>query len=85
MEDKMWVTWFGWSLLKDEGKSECALKLERLQYMLLCSELQDSSKWSKITKCINASHRWTETGFIKIFSPLNKQQETISGNYKQLI
>lgn len=65
----------------------CAEKSEssRLQYILVCSELCDSDKGSKITKSINASHRGTETDFINIFSLLNKQRETISSDYKQLI
>ena len=80
--------WFGESLLKDmrvkwmwTEKSESS----RLQYILMCSELHDSDEGSKITKCINATHRGTETDFINIFSLLNKQRETISSDYIQLI
>lgn len=64
----------------------CTEKSEssRLQYILICSELHDSDKGSKTTKCINASHRGTETDFINIFSLLNKQRETISSDYKQI-
>jgi len=66
-----------------EGKKwTCTEKSEssRQQHILVCSELNDRDKGSKIAKCINASHRGTATGFINLLSWLNKQRKTISSN-----
>lgn len=61
----------------------CTEKSEssRQQHISACSELNDRDKGSKIAKCINASHRGTEIGFINILNWLNKQSAAI----KQLI
>lgn len=63
-----------------EGKKwMCTEKSESSwqQHILACSELSDRDKGNKIAKCINASHRGTETGFINILNWLNKQSAAI--------